>query len=117
MFSVIAAVLVLQGIAFFVMGDQVISGAFPALQGDAHLAPTQLLQVMAAFSIMLGLIAYAARTTSAVLWAFTIGGTVLLAVTLKHLLVDNIKVPIPALVIQILIVLSCGYLWLSVKKV
>jgi uncharacterized membrane protein YfcA len=67
-------------------------------------------------SILLGLIAYANRNTPNVAWAFTIGVGVLLSVTLKHLFIDHVNVPVPALIIQVLIFLVCGYLWSQEKK-
>jgi hypothetical protein len=36
--------------------------------------------------------------------------------SLKHLFIDHINVPIPALVIQLGIALVCGYLWMQSGK-
>lgn len=117
-FSAIAVVLILQGIAFFAMGDKVISDAFPAVVDAAgHTAATTMLQVVAALSILCGIIAWANRTSANVAWAYTLGSLVLLCVTMKHLLMDGIKVPTFAWIIQVLIVLSCAYLWLGKKGV
>lgn len=116
-FTAIAAILVLQGIAFFLMGDQMITGTYPDVAEPGHTALMQLLQVPSALSILVGLIAYANRATPNVTWAYTLGFGVLLCVTLKHMLMDHVNVPLPAVIIQALIFLVCGYLWSQEKKV
>ncbi|MEO5582790.1 MAG: hypothetical protein ABIR66_08865 [Saprospiraceae bacterium] len=50
-FIVIAALLAIQGIAFIVMGDQVISDSFPVLDAACKSAAIPLLQIIAALSI------------------------------------------------------------------
>jgi hypothetical protein len=115
-FTVIAAVLILQGIVFFLLGDKMVSDTFPTVEGEGHRALTLVLEVPSALSILIGLIAYASRNTSSVVWAFALGSTILLCVTLKHLFMDHVNVPIAAVVIQALIVISCGYLWSQSKK-
>ena len=115
-FTAIAAVLVLQGLGFYVMGGKIASDAFPNVDAAGQGAVTILLQVMAALSIGFGIIAYATRTYAGVVGPWTVAAAILLLVTLKHLLVDNVNVPIPALLIQVLIVLASGYLWMSQKR-
>jgi hypothetical protein len=115
-FSIIAVVLILQGIAFFLMGDKMITDAFPGLEGAGQSAAVTIMQVVAALSILCGIIAWANRTTANIAWAYTLGSLVLLCVTMKHLLMDGVKVPTFAWIIQVLIVLSCAYLWLGKKE-
>ncbi len=115
-FTAIAAILVLQGIGFFLMGDQMITNTFPDVTEPGHTALLRLLQVPSALSILLGLVTYANRGTANVVWAFTLGTAILLSVTLKHMLIDHVNVPIPAVTIQVLILLACGYLWSQEKK-
>ena len=114
-FTAIAAVLILQGIAFYIMGHQIAADAYPNLAVDGQGAIKIMLEIMGALSIAIGLLAYATRTTPGVVGAFTLGAVVILIVTLKHLLVDGVNVPIPAIIIQVLIVLACVYL-LSTKR-
>jgi hypothetical protein len=114
-FTGIAVVLILQGVVFFITGDKMAADAFPGLTEDCYRALRLVIEVPSALSILIGLIAYASRNTPSVLWAFTIGTAVLFAVTLKHMLVDSVNVPIPAVIIQALILLLCGYLWLGKK--
>jgi hypothetical protein len=116
-FTAISVVLILQGLVFFFMGNQLMASAFPASDEACRHLLALLFEVVAALSIAVGLIAYATRTTPGAVWAFTFGTAVLLIVTLKHLLVDGINVPIPAVIIQVLIVLACGYLMMGKKKV
>jgi hypothetical protein len=116
MFTAISVVLILQGLGFFFMGDRIAVDAFPNVDASVQGAVKIMLEVMSALSIALGLIAYASRTHAGAVWAFTVGFAIFLCVTLKHLLVDGVNVPIPAVVIQTLIVLVCGYLWLGQSK-
>ncbi len=116
-FTAIAAILVLQGIAFFLLGDQMITGTYPDVAEPGHTALLQLLQVPSALSILIGLITYANRATPNITWAYTIGTGVLLGVTLKHMFMDHVNVPMAAAIIQVLIFLACGYLWSQEKKV
>ena len=80
-FTFISAILILQGLAFFILGDQIMLSAFPSVEGEGQRALNLFMEVPAALSILIGLIAYAVRNTPSVLWAFTIGTAVLLAVT------------------------------------
>ena len=116
LFPVIGAILVLQGIAFLLMGDKVISGAFPNIDEAAKNPAITLLQVVALLSIAIGLISVAARNSPQVLWGYALGFSLLTLLSLKHLLMDHINVPIPALVIQIAIALICIYLWMQSNK-
>ena len=115
-FSAISVVLILQGIAFFAMGDKMISDTFPTVDANGHSALMTILQVVSALSILCGIVAWANRTSANVAWAYTLGSLVLLCVTMKHLLMDHINVPTFAWVIQVLITLSCAYLWLGKKE-
>lgn len=115
-FTVIGAILVLQGIAFYCMGDKMSSATFPNLDESGKYAAINLLQVISMMSIALGLISFAARKSTQVLWAFTIGFGLFGLNSLKHLFVNHINVPIAALVIQIGIALVCGYLWMQNSK-
>ena len=116
LFTIIGAVLVLQGIAFFFMGDKIVVDSFPNLDETGIHATTTLLTVVGTLSILIGLVTYAARETPAVLWAYGIGTLLLTANTLKHLLVDHINVPTFAWVLQVLILLACIYLWMQSRK-
>jgi len=114
-FSVIAVLLVLQGLFFLIMGDKVVTDTFPGTDETGHHALIILMQVPAALLILIGIIMYANRTTPNIAWAFTLGFAILVGVTYKHLLVDHVKVPMLALVLQTLILIACGFLW-SQKK-
>ena len=116
-FSAISVVLILQGVFFYAMGKKVVSDAFPNVDETGHNALVILMQVVSALSILCGIIAWANRTSINVVWAYTLGSLVLLLVTLKHEFMDHINVPVFAIIIQVLITLSCAYLWSQEKKV
>jgi len=115
-FPVIGAILVLQGIFFYFMGEKMALQTFPDLNDSGVYAVKNILQVLSMVSITVGLISFAARNTPQVLWAYTIGFSLFAINSLKHLLVDEINVPIPALVIQLAIALVSAYLWSQNKK-
>ena len=114
-FSVISVVLILQGVAFYFMKDQMVTDTFPGLDAAGYLALTKLMEVVCALSILLGLVTYANRNTPGVVWAFTLGTLVLVLVTSKHMFMDKVNVPLAAFIIQLLILLSCAYLWSKQK--
>lgn len=115
-FTGISVLLLLQGIGFFFMKDQLMTSTFPAVEGAGHEALTRLLEVMSALSILIGIVAWTARNSPDTVAGFAIGFLVLILVTLKHVLIDTINVPIFAIVIQVLIFLSCAYLWMQGDK-
>ena len=115
-FTVIGAILVLQGILFYFMGDKMSSGTFPNLDEAGRNATVKLMQVMGILSITVGLISFGARNTPQVLWAYTIGFGLFGLNSLKHMFINHINVPIPAIIIQLGIALVCGYLWMQNKK-
>jgi hypothetical protein len=115
-FTVIGLILLLQGIAFYFMGDKMSSQTFPNLDEAGRSASINLLQVISMMSILVGLISFAVRKSPQVLWAFTIGFALFALNSLKHVFINHINVPIIALVIQIGIALVCAYLWFQNKK-
>ncbi len=115
-FMVIGVILLLQGVFFYAMADKVVTGAFPTIDEAGKTSAIPLMQVMSVLSILVGLISIAARNNASVLWAYTLGFGLFVVLSLKHWFVDHINVPIPALVIQIVIVLACAYLWMQNKK-
>ena len=116
LFTIIGAVLVLQGIVFFFIGDKIAAGSFPTLDETGKHATKTLLTVMACLFILLGLITYAVRENQSVLWAYCIGVGLLTLNTMKHLLIDHINVPTFAWILQLLILLACIYLWMQSRK-
>ena len=115
-FTVISAVLILQGVGFFLMKSQIAASAFPALDASGLQAVASMTEVLSGLSILIGLITYGARSASGIAGTYTLGALVLVLITSKHMFVDNINVPIPAYLIQVLILLACGYLWMQQRK-
>ncbi len=112
-FTAIAAVLILQGLAFFFMGGKVASDSFPTLDQAGLNAVAVMFQVIGLLSIIVALISYAVRGDSSVLWAYLVGFGLFLLNTLKHKFIDGLNVPIPAIVIQVGIVIAVGYLFMQ----
>jgi len=116
-FTAIAALLAVQAIGFYFMGSKIAADAFGDLGEPGNFAVKHLFEVMAVIVFNVGLLAYATRTNPQVLWAFTLGFAILVIVTLKHMLVDDINVPIWAVAFQIVSLLAVGYLWMQINKV
>ena len=116
-FTVIGAILLLQGIGMYAMGHKMMADTFPNLEANGQYAAINLAQVLAMFSILVGLISFAAKNVPAVLWAYTLGFALLGLNTLKHIFIDHINVPLFAPVIQLGIALVCCYLWMQSRKV
>lgn len=116
-FTGISIVLIIQGIVFFVTKDSLAAQAMPSLSPDGQHAVGLVLEVISSLSVLVGFIAYATRESSQVLWAFTLGFLLLTCVTLKHMFVDNVNVPLFAVIIQGGITLLCAYLWMETRKV
>lgn len=110
-FTVVAAILILQGIAFFFMGNTMAGESFPNLDDAGKGAVAVIMEVLGLLSVTIGLITYAVRGNNDVLWAYLLGFVLLTANTLKHRFIDDLNVPIPAMVIQVGILLACVYLW------
>jgi hypothetical protein len=115
LFSIIGIVLILQGIAFFFMKDQMVTDTFPGVDATGHDALNKLIEVMSALSIIIGLTAWTGRNSPAIIPGFAIGSLVLVCVTAKHMFIDHVNVPVFAYVIQFLILLACMYLWTQKK--
>ncbi|MEP7322289.1 MAG: hypothetical protein ABI761_10230 [Saprospiraceae bacterium] len=76
--------MVIKGIAYFAMGDTVISSAFPTLAAGKS-AAIPLLQFIAALSIGFALVTYAAtRNYAQLLGKYTVGSGIFIILTLKH---------------------------------
>ena len=115
-FTAISAVLILQGIGFFLMKSQIAASAFPALDASGQQAVAFMMEVLSGLSILIGLVTYGARSASGVAGTFALGALVLLLITSKHMFVDGINVPIPAFLIQALIFLALAYLWMQQRR-
>src|SRR4030095_1996032 len=115
-FTVIGVVLILQGVAFLTMCTKVAANAFPTLDEAGNNAVAVVISVIGMLFILVGLISIAAKNTPTVLWAYTLGFGWLCLLTLKHYFIDHINVPLPAMIIQILTFLACGYLWMKSRN-
>ncbi len=100
----------------YAMGNKMMADTFPNLDANGQNAVINLSQVLAMFSILTGLISFAAKNAPGVLWAYTLGFGLLGLNTLKHIFIDHINVPVFAPVIQLGIALVCCYLWMQSRK-
>ncbi len=110
-FTGFAAALILQGIVFYFMGTKIMTDSFPNLDEKGTYAATIMIKVLGTLSFTMGLISYAVRNNPQVLWAYTIGMGVMCLNTLKDLFIEHLNVPIPAILIQVAMVVLSGYLW------
>lgn len=115
-FSIISVLLILQGVGFWAMKTQTAASTYPTLDATGLAAVVSVIELVCAISILTGIITWAVRSTPGIAWAYALGFLIVVATTLKHMYVDNINVPMPALIIQVLILLSCAYLWMQERK-
>ena len=115
-FTVISVLLILQGLVFLIMKSQIMTSAFPGVDATGQDALSHFMEVVAALSLLIGIVTYAARNSPGVVWAYCLGILPLLIITLKHRFSDHIHVPFPAMLVQLIIFLGCVYLWTQQRK-
>ena len=115
-FSIISVLLILQGIGFWAMKVQTVASTYPTIDAAGQSAVITVIELVCAISILTGIITWAVRSVPGIAWAYTLGFLIVVATTLKHMFADKVNVPMPALIIQVLIMLSCAYLWMQERK-
>ena len=110
-FTVIAIFLLFWALSFYFIGEKVVGDSFPGLSEEGMYAAIINAQLASTFLIIIALMVWATRNVPQVLGYFTIGTTILVMVTLKHIFVDDVAVPIVAPIFQGIVALLSGYLW------
>lgn len=115
-FTAIAAVVILQSIAYFFMSDTLAANAYPTLDQAGQKGISNMMQIFGVLGIGIGLFYYAARNIPSVLWALCLGSGLLMFNTLKHKFIDQLNVPISAIFVQVAIFLVVAYLWMQKNR-
>jgi hypothetical protein len=110
-FTVIAIFLLFWALSFYFIGEKVVGDSFPGLSEEGMYAAIINAQLASTFLIIIALMVWATRNVPQVLGYFTIGTTILVMVTLKHIFIDGVSVPIVAPIFQGIVALLSGYLW------
>lgn len=110
-FTVIAIFLLFWALSFYFIGEKVVGDSFPGLSEEGMYAAIINAQLASTFLIIIALMVWATRNVPQVLGYFTIGTTILVMVTLKHIFIDGVAVPIGAPIFQGIVALLSGYLW------
>lgn len=110
-FTGISVFLVFWALSFYFIGEKVVGDSFPGLDKEGMFAAIINAQLASTFLLIIALMVWATRKTPHVLGYFTIGTFVLVMITLKHIFLDGVAVPILAPIFQTIVVLLSGYLW------
>ncbi|MEQ9424597.1 MAG: hypothetical protein RJQ09_09285 [Cyclobacteriaceae bacterium] len=115
-FTIIASLLVLQGLGIFIMSDQIVSDSFPDLSESGIWAAAQMATVVAVLYVSIGIITFYVREQPKVLIAYAMGFLLIVLNTSKHIFISEMNVPLPLYLIQILFLLAFIFLMLKSKK-
>ncbi len=115
-FTVIAAVTILYSLGYYFMSDTLTANSNPTLDKSGQNAVSNLLQVCGVLGIGIALIYYATRNMPSVLWAFCLGSGLLMLNSMKHKFIDQLNVPITAILLQVAIFLAVAYLFMQQKR-
>ena len=114
-FTGIAIFLLFWALSFYFIGEKVVGDSFPGLSEEGMFADVINAQLASTFLLIIALMVWATRNIPQVIGYFTIGTVVLVMVTMKHIFVDDVAVPLLAPIFQGLIGVICGYLWYKNK--
>ncbi|MEP1033784.1 hypothetical protein [Ekhidna sp.] len=115
-FTIIASLLVLQGIGIFIMSDQIVSDSFPDLSESGIWAAAEMATVVAVLYMAIGIITYYVREQPKILIAYTMSFLLIVLNTSKHIFISEMNVPLPLYLIQILLLLTFILLMVKSKK-
>jgi len=115
-FTVIASLLILQGIGIFFMSSQIASDSFPNLSQEGIWAASEMATVVAVLYLTIGAITFSVRKLPEVLTAYVIGFLLIVLNTSKHMFISEVIVPLPLYFIQILFLLSFIFLLITSKN-
>jgi hypothetical protein len=110
-FTGISVFLLIWALSFYFIGEKVVGDSFPGLGKEGMFAAMINAQLASTFLLIIALMVWATRKTPQVLGYFTIGTSVLVMVTFKHIFLDGVAVPILAPIFQSIVALLSGYLW------
>jgi hypothetical protein len=115
-FTVMAAIGLIWSIAAYTMGDQIADDSYGGLDEKGVFAVSIANQLVAAINLIVVLALFATRNHSNVAWAFALGFLIMGIGSLKHLLIDDVNVPIIGIAAQFAFAAVCGYLWLKERQ-
>ncbi|MEQ9287201.1 MAG: hypothetical protein RIG77_09850 [Cyclobacteriaceae bacterium] len=116
-FTVIASLLILQGVGIYLMSSQIITDSFPNLSKEGIWAASEMATVVAVLYLTLGAITYSVRNLPEVLIAYSVGFLLIVLNTSKHLFISDMNVPLPLYLIQVLFLLAFIVLLIKSKKI
>lgn len=115
-FTVLAAIGLLWSISTYTMGEQIANDSFQGLDEKGVFAVSVANQLVAAVNLIVVLALFATRNHSNVAWAFALGFVIMGIGSLKHLIIDDVNVPIIGIAAQFIFAAVCGYLWLKERQ-
>ncbi|MFY0627636.1 MAG: hypothetical protein JXR07_15170 [Reichenbachiella sp.] len=115
-FTIIASLLVLQGIGIFILSDQIVSQSFPDLTEHGIRAAAEMATVVAVLYVSIGIITFYVREFPEVLIAYVVGFFLIVLNTSKHIFISEMNVPLPLFLIQLFFLFSFIFLMVKTKK-
>ncbi|MEP3390092.1 MAG: hypothetical protein ABJO02_18005 [Reichenbachiella sp.] len=115
-FTIIASLLVLQGLGIFIMSDQIVSQSFSGLTEQGIRAAAEMATVVAILYVSIGVITFYVRESPEVLVAYVIGFVLIVLNTSRHIFISEMNVPLPLFLMQILFLLACVFLLVKLKR-
>lgn len=113
-------ILAVLGVGFsflaYIMGEQIGKNSFPELNEMGMLAVGINQELLAMVNLIVVFVMFASRENPKVLWAFTLGFFLLGLNSLKHLIIDDVNVPLFGIAMQWIITGLCAYLWVQHRK-
>ena len=113
--TILGGVALIEGIGFFLGAEAVTKGAFASLnQGDALRVGTLMHEALAGAMMSIGIIILFARNVETadakkILNGVGVGNSVFFCVAMKHLLGGEVKPPMPALVLMVVLICLAFY--------
>ena len=115
-FTALAAIGLVWSIATYTMGDQIANDSFEGLDEKGVFAVSIANQLVSVINLIVVLALFATRNHSNVAWAFALGYLIMGIGSLKHLLIDDVNVPVIGIAAQFVFAAVCGYLWLKERQ-
>lgn len=115
LFTAFSIILLLWAVSFYLQAENVIKGSYGEVSAEAIAVGTINIQLASVFLFIISLFLFATRNVPQVLGYFTVGATVLVLMTCKHMFIDGIGVPVIALISQSIIAILTAYLWYKDK--
>lgn len=110
-FSATSILLMIWSVSFYLMGKTIAVDTYPGIDEIGIFAVSINAQLGAMFIMIVALVMWAGKNSPEVLGAFTLGVGLLAVNTLKHYFIDDVYIPVVAIIFQWVIAILFAILW------